>query len=145
MLAEQSFSRYDCIPHTPSSMFSSTGIWERLSMSGYSPMGMSDKFNNLAFAYSPIPFSISLGLGNKRITPKGISNRGLKSTPTSCEVRVREVAILLYIIYHLPLKLSSERDWIIISLANIATFYKISNIFAFYLIFSYICIVKAEG
>ena len=145
MLAEQSFSRYDCIPHTPSSMFSSTGIWERLSMSGYSPMGMSDKFNNLACAYSPIPFSISLGLGNKRITPKGISNRGLKSTPTSCEVRVREVAILLYIIYHLPLKLSSERDWIIISLTNIATFYKISNIFAFYLIFSYICIVKAEG
>lgn len=145
MLAEQSLSRYDCIPHTPSSMFSSTGIWERLSMSGYSPMGMSDKFNNLACAYSPIPFSISLGLGNKRITPKGISNRGLKSTPTSCEVRVREVAILLYIIYHLPLKLSSERDWIIISLANIATFYKISNIFAFYLIFSYICIVKAEG
>ena len=114
-------------------------------MSGYSPMGMSDKFNNLAFAYSPIPFSISLGLDNKRITPKGISNRGLKSTPTSCEVRVREVAILLYIIYHLPLKLSSERDWIIISLANIVTFYKISNIFAFYLIFSYICIVKAEG
>ena len=145
MLAEQSFSRYDCIPHTPSSMFSSTGIWERLSMSGYSPMGMSDKFNNLACAYSPIPFSISLGLGNKRITPKGISNRGLKSTPTSCEVRVREVAILLYIIYHLPLKLSSERDWIIISLANIATFYKISNIFAFYLIFSYICGVKAKG
>ena len=132
MLAEQSFSRYDCIPHTPSSMFSSTGIWERLSMSGYSPMGMSDKFNNLACAYSPIPFSISLGLGNKRITPKGISNRGLKSTPTSCEVRVREVAILLYIIYHLPLKLSSERDWIIISLANIATFYEIANFFAIY-------------
>ena len=146
MLAEQSFSRYDCIPHTPDFYaLSSIGIWERLSMSGYSPMGMSDKFNNLACAYSPIPFSISLGLGNKRITPKGISNRGLKSTPTSCEVRVREVAILLYIIYHLPLKLSSERDWIIISLANIATFYKISNIFAFYLIFSYICIVKAEG
>ena len=146
MLAEQSLSRYDCIPHTPDFYaLSSIGIWERLSMSGYSPMGMSDKFNNLAFAYSPIPFSISLGLGNKRITPKGISNRGLKSTPTSYEVRVREVAILLYIIYHLPLKLSSERDWIIISLANIVTFYKISNIFAFYLIFSYICIVKAEG
>lgn len=59
-------------------MFSSTGIWERLSMSGYSPMGMSDKFNNLAIAYSPIPSSISLGLGNKRITPKGISNRGFQ-------------------------------------------------------------------
>ena len=104
-------------------------------MSGYSPMGMSDKFNNLAIAYSPIPSSISLGLGNKRITPKGISNRGLKSTPTSCEVRIREVAILLYIIYHCPLKLSSGCDWIIISLANIATFYKISNFFVFYLIF----------
>lgn len=59
-------------------MFSSTGIWERLSMSGYSPMGKSDKFNNLAIAYSPIPSSISLGLGNKRITPKGISNRGFQ-------------------------------------------------------------------
>ena len=104
-------------------------------MSGYSPMGKSDKFNNLAIAYSPIPSSISLGLGNKKITPKGISNRGLKSTPTSCEVRVREVAIFLYVIYHKPLKLSSERDWIIISLTNIATFYKIANFFVFYLIF----------
>ena len=32
-----------------------------------------------------------------------------------------------------------------IAMANIATFYKIANFFAFYLIFSYICIVKAEG
>ena len=79
MLAEQSLSRYDCIPHTPDFYaLSSIGIWGRLSMSGYSPMGKSDKFNNLAFAYSLIPSSISLGLGNKRITPKGISNRGFQ-------------------------------------------------------------------
>ena len=39
-------------------------------MSGYSPMGKSDKFNNLAFAYSSIPYSISLGLGNKKNNPE---------------------------------------------------------------------------
>lgn len=70
-------------------------------MSGYSPMGMSDKFNNLAIAYSPIPSSISLGLGNKRITPKGISNRGLKSTPTSYEVGSQGGGY--FAIYNLPL------------------------------------------
>ena len=70
-------------------------------MSGYSPMGMSDKFNNLAFAYSPIPSSISLGLGNKKNNPeRNIQSGFFKSTPTSCEVGTREVAILLYIIYH---------------------------------------------
>ena len=33
-------------------------------------MGKSDKFNNLAIAYSPIPYSISLGLGNKKNNPE---------------------------------------------------------------------------
>ena len=33
-------------------------------------MGKSDKFNNLAIAYSPIPSSISLGLGNKKNNPE---------------------------------------------------------------------------
>ena len=47
-------------------------------MSGYSPMGMSDKFNNLAFAYSPIPFSISLGLGNKKNNPERNIQSGFK-------------------------------------------------------------------
>lgn len=39
-------------------------------MSGYFPMGKSDKFNNLACAYSSIPDSISLGLGNKKNNPE---------------------------------------------------------------------------
>ena len=131
MLAEQSFSRYDCIPHTPDFYaLSSIGIWERLSMSGYSPMGMSDKFNNLACAYSPIPFSISLGLGNKRITPKGISNRGFQVH--SHLLRGSHPGCGYIAIYNLPLTTEtlSGCGWIIISLANIATFYKISNIFA---------------
>ena len=146
MLAEQSLSRYDCIPHTPDFYaLSSIGIWERLSMSGYSPMGMSDKFNNLACAYSPIPFSISLGLGNKRITPKGISNRGFQVHSHLFRGWLSGGGYIA--IYNLPLTTEtfSESHWIIISLANIVTFYKISNFFAFYLIFSYICIVKAEG
>ena len=136
MLAEQSFSRYDCIPHTPDFyVLSSIGIWGRLSMSGYSPMGMSDKFNNLAFAYSPIPSSISLGLGNKRITPKGISNRGFQVH--SHLFRGWHSGGGYIAIYNLPLTTEtfSESHWIIISLANIATFYKIANFFVFYLIF----------
>ena len=136
MLAEQSFSRYDCIPHTPDFYaLSSIGIWGRLSMSGYSPMGKSDKFNNLAIAYSPIPSSISLGLGNKRITPKGISNRGF--SVHSHLFRGSHSGGGYIAIYNLPLTTEtfSECDWIIISLANIATFYKIANFFVVYLIF----------
>ena len=146
MLAEQSFSRYDCIPHTPDFYaLSSIGIWGRLSMSGYSPMGKSDKFNNLAIAYSPIPYSISLGLGNKRITPKGISNRGFSVHAPSSEAATQCVEYVVMTNDTLTTKHYPAADWIIISMAKIATFYKIANFFAFYLIFSYICIVKAEG
>lgn len=90
----------DCAPHTPSSMFSSTGIWERLSMSGYSPMERvtSSITSLLLILLFLLPFRSDWAI--KRITPKGISNRGFKSTPTSCEVGTREVAILLYIIFH---------------------------------------------
>ena len=146
MLAEQSFSRYDCIPHTPDFYaLSSIGIWERLSMSGYSPMGKSDKFNNLAIAYSPIPYSISLGLGNKKNNPERNIQSGFQVH--SHLFRGSHSGGGYIAIYNLPLitETFSECDWIIISLANIATFYKFSNFFAFYLIFSYICIVKAEG
>ena len=146
MLAEQSLSRYDCIPHTPDFyVLSSIGIWGRLSMSGYSPMGKSDKFNNLAFAYSPIPSSISLGLGNKKNNPERNIQSGFQVH--SHLLRGWHSGGGYIAIHNLPLTTEtfSESHWIIISLANIATFYKISNIFAFYLIFSYICIVKAEG
>ena len=51
-------------------------------MSGYSPMGKSDKFNNLAFAYSPIPSSISLGLGNKKNNPERNIQSGFFSPRT---------------------------------------------------------------
>ena len=136
MLAEQSFSRYDCIPHTPDFYaLSSIGIWGRLSMSGYSPMGKSDKFNNLAFAYSPIPSSISLGLGNKKNNPERNIQSGFKVH--SHLLRGWHSGGGYIAIYNLPLTTEtfSECHWIIISLANIATFYKIANFFVFYLIF----------
>ena len=114
-------------------------------MSGYSPMGKSDKFNNLAFAYSPIPSSISLGLGNKKNNPERNIQSGFKVH--SHLLRGWHSGGGYIAIYNLPLTTEtfSESHWIIISMANIATFYKIANFFAFYLIFSYICIVKAEG
>ena len=136
MLAEQSFSRYDCIPHTPDFyVLSSIGIWGRLSMSGYSPMGKSDKFNNLAFAYSPIPSSISLGLGNKKNNPERNIQSGFQVH--SHLLRGWHSGGGYIAIYNLPLTTEtfSECHWIIISLANIATFYKIANFFVFYLIF----------
>ena len=116
-------------------MFSSTGIWERLSMSGYSPMGMSDKFNNLAFAYSPIPSSISLGLGNKKNNPERNIQSGFQVHSHLFRGSHSGGGYIAIYNLPLPLKLSSGCDWIIISLANIATFYKIANFFAFYLIF----------
>ena len=136
MLAEQSFSRYDCIPHTPDFYaLSSIGIWGRLSMSGYSPMGKSDKFNNLAFAYSPIPSSISLGLGNKKNNPERNIQSGFQVHSHLFRGWLSGGGYIA--IYNLPLTTEtfSECDWIIISLANIATFYKIANFFVFYLIF----------
>ena len=136
MLAEQSFSRYDCIPHTPDFyVLSSIGIWGRLSMSGYSPMGKSDKFNNLAIAYSPIPSSISLGLGNKKNNPERNIQSGFQVH--SHLLRGWHSGGGYIAIYNLPLTTEtfSECHWIIISLANIATFYKIANFFVFYLIF----------
>ena len=102
-------------------------------MSGYSPMGKSDKFNNLAIAYSLIPSSISLGLGNKRITPKGISNRGFSVHAPSSEAATQCVEYVVMINDTLTTKHYPAADWIIISKANIATFYKIANFFAFYL------------
>lgn len=104
-------------------------------MSGYSPMGKSDKFDNLAFAYSPIPFSISLGLGNKKNNPERNIQSGFKVH--SHLLRGSRSGGGYFAIYNLPLTTEtfSECDWIIISLANIATFYKIANFFVFYLIF----------
>ena len=132
MLAEQSFSRYDCIPHTPDFYaLSSIGIWGRLSMSGYSPMGKSDKFNNLAFAYSPIPSSISLGLGNKRITPKGISNRGFPSTHPHQGCHSMRGICRNEKLQTNHETLSEWQYWIIISKAKITTFYKIANFLRF--------------
>ena len=136
MLAEQSFSRYDCIPHTPDFyVLSSIGIWGRLSMSGYSPMGKSDKFNNLAFAYSPIPSSISLGLGNKKNNPERNIQSGFQVHSHLLRGWLSGGGYIA--IHNLPLTTEtfSESHWIIISLANIATFYKIANFFVFYLIF----------
>ena len=114
-------------------------------MSGYSPMGKSDKFNNLAFAYSPIPSSISLGLGNKKNNPERNIQSGFQVH--SHLFRGSHSGGGYIAIYNLPLTTEtfSESHWIIISLANIATFYKNANFFAFYLIFLYICLVKAEG
>ena len=131
MLAEQSLSRYDCIPHTPDFYaLSSIGIWERLSMSGYSPMGKSDKFNNLACAYSSIPDSISLGLGNKKNNPERNIQSGFKVH--SHLLRGWHSGGGYIAIYNLPLTTEtfSESHWIIISMANIVTFYEIANFFA---------------
>ena len=131
MLAEQSFSRYDCIPHTPDFyVLSSIGIWERLSMSGYSPMGKSDKFNNLAIAYSPIPYSISLGLGNKKNNPERNIQSGFFSPRTLVRGSHPMRGYIVMINYTLTTKHYLGAYWIIISLANIATFYKIANFFA---------------
>ena len=81
----------------------------------------------------------------KRITPKGISNRGFSVHAPSSEAATKCVEYVVMINDTLTTKHYPAADWIIISLTNIATFYKIANFFAFYLIFSYICIVKAEG
>lgn len=116
-------------------------------MSGYSPMGKSDKFNNLACAYSSIPYSISLGLGNKKNNPERNIQSGF-SSPLPPLSRLALGRWLYCIIYNLLLTTEtfSESYWIIISMANIATFYEIANFFCtLFEFFSYICSVKAKG
>ena len=126
-------------------MFSSTGIWERLSMSGYSPMGMSDKFNNLAIAYSPIPSSISLGLGNKKNNPERNIQSGFKVH--SHLLRGSRSGGGYFAIYNLPLTTETFSEC---HLDNHFTC-KYSNIlqnfkhFCILFDFLYLCIVKAEG
>ena len=81
----------------------------------------------------------------KRITPKGISNRGFQVH--SHLLRGWHSGGGYIAIYNLPLTTEtfSECHWIIISMAKITTFYKIANFFALCLIFSYICKCKGKG
>ena len=136
MLAEQSLSRYDCIPHTPDFYaLSSIGIWGRLSMSGYSPMvRVTSSITSLLLILLFLPpFRSDWAI--KRITPKGISNRGFPSTHPHQGCHSMRGICRNEKLQTIHETLSEWQYWIIISTAKIVTFYKIANFFVFYLIF----------